>query len=263
MKKSICTSGFKDWPIEKVLDWMVPLRIDGVELWMGHIERYREEHGPLDKLSARLEELNLAIPIISGYTTFSGGFSGERDMKQEFSNLRRLLDVARQLGSPMIRTFVGHISSKRASPEQWGQMIRDLKNVMRMADQYEVDIAVEVHYDTFADQPASVLALAHQVNHPRLKIVFDGANLNVEQIDQMAALPELYPWVAHVHLKNYHWDHTQWYQSEPVPAFEGDIDNRALLNELNNRNYQGFVSLEYFGELKESNIVKSLNSWNG
>lgn len=261
MKKSMCTSGFKDWSIEKVLEWARPLEFDGIELWMGHVERYQEEQGPLDKLRTKLQEFGLAVPAISGYTTFSGGFSGERDLLQEFKSMKRLVDVARQLHCPLIRTFVGHMSSRRASPEQWGQVVRDIKKVMVVAEQYEVDIAVEVHYDTFVDNTESVQMLLQEVNHPRLTVVFDGANLNVERIDQMDALQVLYPKVKHVHLKNYKWDHSNLYKSVPVPIFEGDIDNLLLIKELKNRGYQGFISLEYFGDKKETNIISSMDSW--
>jgi len=262
MKKSFCTSGFKDWPLEKVLEWAAPLGLDGIELWMGHIERYQEEHGPLDRLYDRLSRYGFEVAAISGYTTFSGGFSGEKDLKQEYKSMNRLLDVARQLKCPLIRSFVGHISSRRASPEQWGQIVRDMKNVMNKADQYEVDIAVEVHYDTFIDNTESVLQLLGEVDHPRLKLVFDGANLNVERINQMEALSLLYPLVRHVHIKSYNWDYDNWYKSTPVPVFDGDIDNRALIMELERLNYKGYISLEYFGEMKESNIKRSLQEWN-
>jgi 3-dehydroshikimate dehydratase len=261
LKKSLCTSGFKDWAIEQVIEWMLPLGFDGIEIWMGHIERYQQEQGPLDKLKAKLQESGLAVAAISGYTTFSAGFSGERDLQLEFKAMNRLLDVARQLQCPLIRTFVGHVSSRRASPEQWGQMVRDMKKVMAMADQYEVDVAMEVHYDTFVDNIESVQCMIHAVNHPRLQLVFDGANLNVEKIDQLEALQALYPYVKHVHFKNYKWDHTNWYKSKPVSVFNGDIDNVSLIQELENRGYKGFVSLEYFGENKEANIRESLADW--
>ncbi|KIL37321.1 hypothetical protein SD71_01105 [Cohnella kolymensis] len=260
MKTSICTSGFKEWSLEEVFDWVKPLELDGIELWMGHIERFQEEHGPLDKLKAKLQEYGLEVPAISGYTTFSGGFSGERDLQQEFKSLNHLLDVARQLNCPLIRTFVGHKSSRLASPEQWGQVVSDMMKVMSKADQYEINIAIEIHYDTFVDNTESLQDLVREVNHPRVKVVFDGANLNVERIDQMEALPTVYSLVEHVHLKNYKWDHDNFYKTIPVPVFDGDIDNRALLHELQKRNYKGYISVEYFGEKKEANILQSLKS---
>ncbi|WP_181410154.1 sugar phosphate isomerase/epimerase [Paenibacillus sp. tmac-D7] len=262
VKRSLCTSGFKDWDVEQILEWAAPFGLDGVELWMGHIERYQEERGPLDKLREKLRRYGLEVPAVSGYTTFSGGFSGEKDLKQDFKSMNHLLDVARQLGCPFIRTFLGHVSSRCTSPEQWGQVVSVMKNVMRMADQYEVNIAIEVHYDTFVDNTESARMLLQAVNHPRLRLVFDGANLHVEQIDQMEALPVLYPWLSHVHIKNYNWDHANRYKSVPVSILNGDIDNKALIQELERRHYSGYVSLEYFGEMKELNITRSLQEWN-
>jgi 3-dehydroshikimate dehydratase len=259
LKKSICTSGFKDWSIQHVLKWAHPLEIDGLELWMGHIEKYQEEHGPLDKLRSELNEYGFEVPIISGYTTFSNGFSGECDIQEEFKNMKRLLDAARQLRSPLVRTFVGNIPSRNASPEKWGQTVSDLKVVLHMADQYDVDIAVEIHYDTLADIPDSVQQLKRDIDHPRLKFVFDGANLNYERIDQFKALSILYPWVKHIHLKNYKWDHSNRYNTKATSIFGGDIDNRKFLEELQKRQYKDFVSLEYFGENREANIIDSLN----
>ncbi|WP_017725855.1 sugar phosphate isomerase/epimerase family protein [Halalkalibacterium ligniniphilum] len=261
MKKSVCTSGFKDWPLEKIIEWAQPLGIQGLELWMGHIDRFQEEHGPLDKLKDQIQKHGFEIPIISGYTFFSSGFSGEHDIQQEFNSMKKLLDVARQLGSPMVRTFAGHKSSKDASPEQWGQMVSHFKKVMEIADQYEVNIGVEVHYNTFADRTESMKQLILEVDHPRLKTIFDGANLKFERIDQMEAFLELYNWIAHVHFKNYKWDHENWYKTKAVPVFEGDIDNVALLKELKRRNYKGFISLEYFGEDKVMNTECSLIEW--
>jgi len=258
MKVSFCTSGFKEWPLEAVLQWAAPLGFDGVELWMGHIEKFQEDNGPLDHLLKQLDAYQLQVPVISGYTTFSGGFSGEKNLRQEYETMRRLLDAARQLRCPAVRTFAGHISSRKASPEQWGQLVQDIKNVMKMAEQYEVDVAVEIHYDTFVDNAESALQLLREVGHPRLKLVFDSANLNVEQIDPVAVLPSLFPYVKHVHLKNYKWDHANRYKSIPVPIMEGDVDNEKLLLEFKRLGYGGFVSLEYFGELKEENIKRSL-----
>lgn len=261
LKKSVCTSGFKDWSLDKIIEWAQPLGFNGLELWMGHIDKFQEENGPIDKLKKQIETKGFEVPIISGYTFFSNGFSGEHDMEQEYKRMQRLLDVARQIGSPMVRTFAGHASSRDASPEQWGQMVSNFKKVVELADKYEINIGVEVHYNTFADTAESIKRLMQEVDHPRFKIVFDGANLNFERIPQMEALAELYEWVEHVHLKNYKWDHDNWYKSKAVPVFDGDIDNITLLKELQNRQYNKFISIEYFGEEKIPNIEKSLTQW--
>ncbi|MFE4242241.1 hypothetical protein [Peribacillus butanolivorans] len=60
----------------------------------------------------------------------------------------------------------------------------------------------------------------------------------------MGALDSVYSHVSHVHLKNYHYNHKDWYKNKPAPIFEGDVDNVRLLEELRKRNYSGFVSLD-------------------
>jgi len=261
MKKSLCTTGFKDWTVEQIVGWMRPYGFDGIELWIGHIERYQEEHGPLDKLRSFLEDSGLQVAGICGYTTFSGGFSGERNLAEERITMRRMLDAARQLGCPLVRTFVGDRSSRFASPEQWGLAAAELRAMCLAADRYEVDIAAEIHYDTFVDDPDSALAMISAVHHPRFVLLFDGANLHYEKVDQISALERLYPHVRHVHLKNYRWDHDRRYDTQPAPAFSGDLDNGSLLLELKRRGYDGFVSLEYFGGHKLEHIAASLQRW--
>jgi len=54
-------------------------------------------------------------------------------MQQEFAQLNRTLDVAKQLGSPLIRTFLlGHISSYKASPEQLTATNHDKPQYVRL-----------------------------------------------------------------------------------------------------------------------------------
>jgi 3-dehydroshikimate dehydratase len=260
MKLSICTTGFKEKDIEEVIEWARPLseNLKGLEIWIGHIERFQEKRGPLDKLARLLETNGLQIPVISGYTTFS---KGEAERRNDFRQAKRMLDVARQLNCPRIRTFVGHIPSRDASPELWAETVAELVKVAQIADLYEVDVAVEIHYDTFADNDDSVRTLLQDIAHPRIQLIFDAANLNVDQIDPMKVLDSVYAHVRHVHLKNYKWNHKERYKSTPVSIFSGDVDNRLLLQELQKRQYDGFVSLEYFGEKGRPALLASLKEW--
>ncbi|WP_260287218.1 sugar phosphate isomerase/epimerase family protein [Peribacillus aracenensis] len=259
MKLSLCTTGFKEWDIEDIIKWLLPLQTDvkGLELWNKHIERFQEKHGPLDKLAKLLESNGLQIPSISGYTTFSKLWN-ENEHRNEFNQAKRLLDIAHQLNCPLIRTFAGHIASRNASPEQWSETATELKKIAQIADLYDVDVAVEIHYDTFADNIESIHKLLQDINHPRIKLIFDGANLYVDQLDPIEALDSVYSHVSHVHLKNYHYNHKERYKNKPAPIFEGDVDNVRLLEELRKRNYSGFVSLEYFGEEGVPNLHASL-----
>lgn len=261
MKLSLCTTGFKDWDIGKIIQWAEPWNssIQGLELWIGHVEKFHETYGPLDKLTNLLHTSGYKVPVISGYTMFS---KTAKEIESDLIQMKRLLDAARQLNCPMVRTFAGHVSSKAASPEMWAETVDGLKRAADLAERYEVDIAIEMHYDTYADNADSIRALFEDIGSPRTVLIFDGANLNADGLDPAHVLRTIYPYIRHVHLKNYRWNHEVRYQSVPVPIFDGDVDNCLLLKELKDRSYEGFVSLEYFGTKGRPSLLDSLREWN-
>jgi 3-dehydroshikimate dehydratase len=231
------------------------MEMNGIELWTGHIEDFLNRNGSLKDLKSLIRSYNLSIPAISPYTYFS---KSKEESSKSTTVIERSLEIAAQLDCPMVRTFVGHIPSGEVSRTQWGQTIHDLKQVMKSTDQYGIYLGVEIHNNTFADRVESIRSIVKGINHPRLKLIFDGFNLFVDRLEHMDAFESLYSWVNHVHIKNFHWNHEDWNKSIPTSIFEGDVNQKQLLNKLVERNYQGFVSLEYFGPQAEKCIWKSI-----
>ena len=262
MKLSLCTTGFKEWDIDEIIKWVAPMNQDvkGLELWSKHIERFQEKHGPLDKLARLLECNGIQIPSISAYTTFSKLWNREQH-DSEVNQAKKLLDAAHQLNCPLIRTFAGHVASRNASPEQWSETVTEFQKFAETADLYNVDIAIEIHYDSFADTVESIQKLVKDINHPRVKLIYDAANLYVDQEDPIQVLDTVYSHISHVHLKNYKYNLQERYLNTPAAIFDGDVDNVAIIEELKKRHYSGFVSLEYFGKEGFPYLRKSLEQW--
>jgi 3-dehydroshikimate dehydratase len=255
VKFSLCTTGFKEFSIEDILKISVQIGLDGVEVWDQHIEDYLHRHGSIDGLVNLLNSYQLSIPSISAYTYFS---KSEEERAESIRLLNRALELAVRLDCPRVRTFAGHFSSEKVTFIEWDQMIQDLKECLKTADTTGVNVALEIHNNTFADRIESIDAILTEINHPRLSLIFDGFNLFIENINQMEAFHHFYPWIDHVHLKNYYWDHEDWDRSIPRAIFSGDMDHESLVRELMKRKYEGFISLEYFGEKKVSCIRDSL-----
>ncbi|MEC1671067.1 sugar phosphate isomerase/epimerase family protein [Bacillus mojavensis] len=256
MKLSFCTTGCKKQNIMDIISFAKEQSFDGIDLWYGHIEQYEQDFGPLDGLYTLLQQHNLKVPAVSLYTDFVT--QGEEETKEA---VRKGLRAARQLHSPLIRVFVGNQASNRTSPEKWLRAVEQFQQAAQMADGYEVNIGLEIHYDTYADTPEAALTFLKDVAHPRLRTIFDGSNLHVNRIDQLPALEKTFHTISHIHLKNYRWNFENWYLSEPTPIFQGDLDQKAFLKELINRQYDGFVSLEYFGEHAFTHIKESLREY--
>ncbi|MGW8460655.1 sugar phosphate isomerase/epimerase family protein [Bacillus atrophaeus] len=253
MKVSFCTTGLKKQNVMDVISFAEEHGFDGIDMWYGHVKQYEQQHGPLDSLYDLLQEKGLKVPAVSLYTDFVS--QGEEQTEQAVQNG---LNAARQLHSPLIRVFAGNLASNRTSPEKWQSAVDQFQKAAHIADDYEVNIGLEIHYDTYADTPEAALKFLEDVGHSRLRTIFDGSNLHVNHIDQLPALETVFHTISHIHLKDYHWNFDSWYLSEPKPIFQGDLDQKSFLKELMNRQYEGFVSLEYFGEHSVAHIKESL-----
>lgn len=231
--------------------------VQGLELWVGHLRPFADAGvRALEDLAAALRDEGLQVPVISGYTYFS---RSPRDRDVDLADVRRFSEWAAALGAPALRTFFGHLPSRAASPELWDESLEALCAARDLARQEGVDLLVETHYQTFADSLDSLRNLLDSVPGD-LGLIFDAANFHPDHIDPLQVLRGVYPAVRHVHCKNYHWNHQAWYQSMPVSAFDpsGDVDNDRVLREITARGYQGFVSLEYFGQRGWSALLRSL-----
>ena len=153
MKLSFCTTGCKKKHIFDIISFAKEHSFEGIELWYGHAKQYIEEIGPLDRLYQQLQEEGIGVPAVSLYTDFA-----TQDERQALKDVQRTLSAARQLHSPLIRVFAGNLPSHRTSPEKWQRAVDQFQQAARLADDYEVDIGLEIHYDTYADTPEAALA---------------------------------------------------------------------------------------------------------
>jgi len=252
LKWSLCTTGFKEQTLEEAAAFAHRIGLDGIEIWLGHVEDTRERDGSSDRLRDLLNHFGLAVPMISTYANFS------KSAQESIQETQRALEFAAEIECPAVRIFAGHLPFGQVTPEEWERTASAIGQVMTRADFHGVNVAVEVHNHTFADCISGVEALLEKVGHPRLRLIFDGFNLYVDGRDQLEALHRLYQYIDHVHLKNYWWDAQNWENSVPSSVFTGDVDNRKLLGELISRGYEGYLSFEYFGEQKERCIQQSL-----
>jgi 3-dehydroshikimate dehydratase len=255
LKWSICSTGFKDRPIEDVLELAYRLGLKGVEIWDGHLREYIGRNGTIGPLIALLRSYRLAVPAISGYSYFS---KSDEERKQSLLEIEKTAGIAAQIGCPLIRTFAGHAPSATSGIPELHQTAVCLRQAAEQAGKHSVKLGLELHNNTYADGIGPTLSLLRTVADPSLRLIFDGFNLYLEKQDQLEALDALYEWVDHVHLKNYVWNWQDGSRSVPTSLFSGDVDNRSLLLKLEEKGYEGFLSLEYFGPEGKACAVRSL-----
>ncbi|MEF3302260.1 sugar phosphate isomerase/epimerase family protein [Paenibacillus sp. GYB003] len=255
MKWSLCSTGNRDKPVEYVLGRVKELGLDGIELWTGHIDDYAERHGSADGLADEIRRSGLRVPAVSPYAFFS---KSDEEREESLAAVEKAAQYAVRFGSPLVRVFFGHLPSRDASEELRAKAMEALGKALATCDRYGVNLGLELHNNTFADGIEPVLRIIAEANHPRLRLIFDGFNLYLERVDQLEALEALYGYADHVHMKSYFWSLDTPGPRTPTPVLDGDVDNAGVCEALLAKGYEGFVSLEYFGEEGERCVKASV-----
>ena len=179
-------------------------------------------------LKAKAEAKGFTISTVSCFVDFE---------KPELRELvKRCLDIGQIVGASTLVTGSGQ-SPALAIPA--------LKELGDYADKRGLTIAMETHPPMGHNSIYSLWTLM-DVNHPRIKLNFDTANIYyyTKDIDGDAELRKLVPHVAHMHIK----DSRKGYFENFFPALgDGVIDFRKIFDILDEGGFKGNSSIEIEG----------------
>lgn len=112
-------------------------------------------------------------------------------------NLDRMLDVAQAIGAEQLRVYTKYTGTL-ADLIDW--TVRDLTAVAPKAESLGINIVLENHEDF---QGAALANILGQVNHPRIRALYDYGNSQMVAEEPMAALEAMIDYVTCVHLKDH------------------------------------------------------------
>ena len=194
---------------------------------------------------------------VSGFSDSFPVFEG--DLKAHLLQLKRACEIACELECGTVRLFPFRFPENRKPPFGDANDLERINEAMiqasEIAEPYGITLAVENCPYSHLPKGEMTLELIQAVNRPNVRLLYDPANSyravvnNVPERYRSWSLEtevrKLAPYIAHVHVKNYHYDPNV--QPKPfvhVSAGEGDIDYRSLLALLKDSGYEGFCSLE-------------------
>lgn len=183
------------------------------------------------------------------------------DELRRSTNMRRfevLASAARSLGTEVLTLCSGTCDAEdmwRAHPDNrlpgtWHAMETAMKHIVGIAEAKEVFVAIEPEPGNVVDSAARARHLLNEIGSPRLKIVFDGANLidsgDPARIREILAeaIELLGSDIVIAHAKDVRWE------GEPrfVPAGEGVLDYPFYLECLVNAGFRGPLILHGLDE---------------
>ncbi|MCL2812195.1 MAG: sugar phosphate isomerase/epimerase [Clostridia bacterium] len=233
MKLSFSTLGCPDWNLARIAERAKHYGFDGVELRIGgdkHIDPAlcADERNGVKRLFA---EAGIGIASVSGYTQFAG--LDDPTLDQQRHNLCCNIDLARDIGAPYVRTFIGEGDGGRVSP--YGVQV--LRQAGERAIEQGVMVLIETHDALSAGKQVKVLLDA--VNSAGVGILWDMAHTVRAGESPSETYGLLGASIKHVHMKDAAADF-----SLCLPG-EGALPMAEVAGVLARHGYDGYLSFEW------------------
>ena len=152
--------------------------------------------------------------------------------------LKRVINTAKILGTKYIRVFSFYMPQKDYTPYR-DEVMRRMRMMADIAEDEGVMLLHENEKNIYGDIASRCLEIVEEINSPALKCVFDPANfIQCGQKIYPDAYKLLRPYIEYMHIK----DATD--EGNVVPSGLGIGNIKAVLSELRDSNYHGFLSLE-------------------
>jgi sugar phosphate isomerase/epimerase len=158
----------------------------------------------------------------------------------ELDRMRRVADVAGELGTALVRVFSFYIPAGEPAERYRRQVIDRMGALTRIAEDRGLVLAHENEKEIYGDTPDRCADLITAVGSPALRATFDPANFvqcGIRPFSDAYAL--LRPLLVYLQVKD-----ALAATGEVVPAGQGDGQLRETLAALRDSGFAGYMSLE-------------------
>lgn len=216
------------------------LGVDGVSLESCFFPEFSASY--LGTVKALLDDYGLDRVYAWGHPD---GLEGGRN-HEAFRDLTVGIERAKQIGADVMRV-VGSSLLFRNEPHgpQIDRLIGMFREAVKVAEQFNIRLAVENHIDFTADE---MVTLLDAVGSPFLGINFDTGNFLRLLDDPVKGMRKLAPRVYATHIKDLKIQRgvapDEWYFFSSTPVGDGLIDNQALVQMLADAGFNGVLAVE-------------------
>jgi sugar phosphate isomerase/epimerase len=158
----------------------------------------------------------------------------------ELERMRRVADIACELGTTIVRVFSFFIPASEPPRRHRDQVIDRMGALAEVAEERGLVLAHENEKEIYGDTPARCADLITTVGSPALRATFDPANFVQCGVRPFSdAYGPLRPYLVYLQVKD-----ALAATGEVVPAGRGDGQLRETLGALRDSGFAGFMSLE-------------------
>lgn len=201
-----------------------------------------------EAIRKQVEASSIEISCLATSVTYADPSKTKEMIEQSLERI----DLAGDLGVPVIRVFGGRINSdlisrllKRNNPEGAVRekaielVATSLSEVADRAQERSVTVCIETH-DDWCD-PVYIAEVLKRVNHPSVAANWDIMHpVRTANVSMDDAFQVLKPWIKHLHIHD-----GSKSSSGMLPIGTGEIDHRRAVQLLKEINYTGYISGEW------------------
>jgi len=223
-------------PLRKALETASRLGASGVELDARQELRPKDvSRTALRQIRKLLEDLNLHVAAVAFPT--KRGFQTPEDLDARVEGAKAALQMAYQLGTPVVVTFLGQVPEKSEGPA-WSRLIQVLADL----GEYSNRVGAWLAADTGAESGADLARVLSALPAGALGVNLAPGNLVVNGYSVREAMTALGPAIRHVHAQDAVRDPSRGRGLE-VQLGRGSVDFIELVGMLEDHRYQGSITL--------------------
>ena len=201
----------------------------GVELFDGNLIEYEDRPADLRQL---LGELGLQLVAV-----YSGAnFIFPEILEEELWRIRRAAALAAELGAEQLVVGGGAKRSTGTSDDDYSRLADSLDRVVAIAEEHGLRASYHPHLSTIVETPEQ---LERVMSRSRIDFCPDTAHLAAAGGDPAELVRRYADRISYVHLKDLATDPLAF-----LPLGEGELDFAAILAELVEAGYDGWITVE-------------------
>ena len=206
-------------------------------VWNKNVKDFTDSE--VETIKQALKEAGIGVSAIGSPL---GKIGINDDFEQHLADLRRIIEIAKQLEAPYIRIFSFYIPEGEKAEDYREKVLDRMRTMVAVAKMEAPEIKLQHENDKgiYGDTAARCLDLMENIKEDNFAAIFDPANfVQIGQKPFEDCFPLLKPYIRYMHIKDAHLA-----DGKVVPAGEGDGGIPNILSELHKSGFSGFLSLE-------------------
>ena len=178
--------------------------------------------------------------------------------EDKFRTVEKAIPIAAAAGTDTVIINGAVRREGEAFEKQWERQINRMKELCRIAEEYEVYLAVEFEPGFVIDNSELLLKAFDQIGSPILRMNADIGHMFLQDPAPLASIDKCGPYIVHAHLENM----KKGIHNHLVP-YEVDMDLTAYLQKLISVGFDGPASLDVYQYDYEAVAEKSVEYLKG